>query len=179
VDPQTTIRELAGQVREDELGRHLANLSAPRSRDTAPEAAGASLAYLREVFACCGWQVVDQPCQDPVLGSGLNLVATLPGVTQPEALVVVGAQHDTVPSSPGADDNGSGLARLLELNTAPASTTKAMPSSAAASTRSSVSGRWCVWSVSGPGFMSVRRLCAGQPGSEDPASQMVPAVDYR
>ena len=32
-----------------------------------------------------------------------------------EALVVVGAHYDTVPGSPGADDNASGVAALIEL----------------------------------------------------------------
>jgi acetylornithine deacetylase/succinyl-diaminopimelate desuccinylase-like protein len=106
---------LASQIREEELPLHLARLPAGRSRATAPEAVEASLAYLREVFAAHGWQVTDQPSRDPVLGTGRNLLTSLPGVTQPEMLVVVGAHHDTVPGSPGADDNGSGLAGLLEL----------------------------------------------------------------
>ena len=109
------VRELATQVHDDALRLHLARLPAPRSRAIATAPAEATLAYLREAFATCGWQVTDQPCQDPVLGSGLNVLATLPGVVQPDTLVVVGAHHDTVPGSPGADDNSSGLAGLLEL----------------------------------------------------------------
>ena len=54
-----------------------------------------------------------QPCRDAVLGEGATLIASLRGAT--DALVVVGAHHDTVAGSPGADDNGSGLAALLEL----------------------------------------------------------------
>lgn len=41
-------------------------------------------------------------------------MATLLG-RQEDTLVVVGAHHDTVRNSPGADDNASGLAGLLEL----------------------------------------------------------------
>ena len=44
---------------------------------------------------------------------GVNLVAIGEGASD-EAVVVV-AHHDTVRDSPGADDNGSGLAALLEL----------------------------------------------------------------
>jgi Zn-dependent M28 family amino/carboxypeptidase len=44
---------------------------------------------------------------------GMNLVAIAEGQTD-EAIVIV-AHHDTVRDSPGADDNGSGLAVLLEL----------------------------------------------------------------
>jgi Zn-dependent M28 family amino/carboxypeptidase len=43
-----------------------------------------------------------------------NLVLDLPG-RQDRPLILVGAHYDTVPGSPGADDNGTGLAVLLEL----------------------------------------------------------------
>jgi hypothetical protein len=115
MDPPMSARMLASEVHQDELLLRLARLPAPRSRATTPEAVEATVAYVREVFVACGWQVTDQPCQDPALGSGRNLLASLPGVSQPETLVVVGAHHDTVPGSPGAGDNGSGLAGLLEL----------------------------------------------------------------
>jgi acetylornithine deacetylase/succinyl-diaminopimelate desuccinylase-like protein len=109
------VHEVPRQVQEDALGRHLASLPAPRHRAGANREVDAALAYLHEALAGCGWQVADQPCQDPFLGPGANLVATLSGTARPEQLVVVGAHHDTVPGSPGADDNGSGLAGLLEL----------------------------------------------------------------
>ncbi len=44
-----------------------------------------------------------------------NLVAELPGRVRPEEIVIVGAHYDTVPGSPGANDNGSGVAVLLAL----------------------------------------------------------------
>jgi Zn-dependent M28 family amino/carboxypeptidase len=45
---------------------------------------------------------------------GVNVIARLDGI-QPGPPVVIGAHYDTVPNSPGADDNGSGVAALLEL----------------------------------------------------------------
>ena len=115
VEPSALINELAGRVPGDALGAHLAALPAPRHRAGATPAVEATLAHLREAFTSSGWQVAEQPCRDRYLGSGVNLVATLPGAARPEELVVVGAHHDTVPGSPGADDNGSGVAGLLEL----------------------------------------------------------------
>jgi aminopeptidase YwaD len=45
-----------------------------------------------------------------------NLVLDLPGQgAQKRELVVVGAHYDSVPNCPGADDNGSALAALLEI----------------------------------------------------------------
>jgi aminopeptidase YwaD len=46
-------------------------------------------------------------------GRGVNVHATLGD--QHKRLFVVGAHYDTVPDSPGADDNASGVAALLEV----------------------------------------------------------------
>jgi Zn-dependent M28 family amino/carboxypeptidase len=44
-----------------------------------------------------------------------NLEATLPGASRPDEIVVVGAHYDSAEDAPGADDNGSGVAGVLEL----------------------------------------------------------------
>jgi len=44
-----------------------------------------------------------------------NLEAGLRGASRPEEIVVVGAHYDTVPGTPGANDNTSGLAAMLAL----------------------------------------------------------------
>jgi hypothetical protein len=44
-----------------------------------------------------------------------NIIVTLPGKTRPEEVVVIGAHYDTVVGSPGADDNASAVAALLEM----------------------------------------------------------------
>ncbi len=44
-----------------------------------------------------------------------NLVAELPGRSLRSEIVLVGAHYDTVPGSPGANDNGSGVAALVAL----------------------------------------------------------------
>jgi hypothetical protein len=44
-----------------------------------------------------------------------NLVAELTGTTSPEKIVVIGAHYDSVYGSPGANDNASAVAVLLEL----------------------------------------------------------------
>jgi Zn-dependent M28 family amino/carboxypeptidase len=108
------LADLARQVDASQLHRHLAALPGPRHRTGDAEAIESAINYLVQQFRLSRWEVVEQPCQDVVLGPGLNVVATLPG-QRTDAVVTVGAHHDTVPESPGADDNGSGLAGLLEL----------------------------------------------------------------
>lgn len=44
-----------------------------------------------------------------------NLEVTLRGKSRPDEFIVVGAHYDSVPSSPGADDNATGVAALIEL----------------------------------------------------------------
>lgn len=44
-----------------------------------------------------------------------NISAEIPGSTKPGEIIVVGAHYDTVYDCPGADDNTSGIAALLEL----------------------------------------------------------------
>jgi Zn-dependent M28 family amino/carboxypeptidase len=44
-----------------------------------------------------------------------NLILNLPGARSPSPPILIGAHYDTVPGSPGADDNATGIAVLLEL----------------------------------------------------------------
>ena len=44
-----------------------------------------------------------------------NLIVERTGKTQPDEIVVVGAHYDSALNAPGANDNGSGTAALLEL----------------------------------------------------------------
>ena len=44
-----------------------------------------------------------------------NIVAEKRGRTSPERVFILGAHYDTVPGSPGADDNASAIAVLLEI----------------------------------------------------------------
>jgi hypothetical protein len=46
---------------------------------------------------------------------GQNIVATLPGVQENGNLFVVSAHYDSAPTSPGADDDGSGVAAALAM----------------------------------------------------------------
>jgi aminopeptidase YwaD len=46
--------------------------------------------------------------------STANVVATKPGTTRPQESIVVGGHYDSVPGSPGANDNASGVAATLE-----------------------------------------------------------------
>lgn len=69
--------------------------------------------YIEEAFKRQGYKV---DSQEYVVESKTvrNLVAEIRGGTQANEIVVVGAHYDTVWDCPGADDNTSGVAALLE-----------------------------------------------------------------
>ncbi len=70
--------------------------------------------YIRGKFASGGASVVDE--EYVVDGRRVaNIRAEIPGITSPEKIIVVGAHYDTIEDTPGADDNASGIAGLLEL----------------------------------------------------------------
>jgi Zn-dependent M28 family amino/carboxypeptidase len=70
--------------------------------------------YCERSLATRGWTVSVQ--EFSVDGSSVrNVEAVKPGVKHPGEIIVVGAHYDTVVGSPGANDNGSGVAALFEL----------------------------------------------------------------
>ncbi len=79
-----------------------------------PQALEDAADYVHTEFARIGYRPLD-------LGYGAgaaryrNVQVELPGVRTPEQIVVIGAHYDTVAESPGADDNASGVAALIEL----------------------------------------------------------------
>jgi Peptidase family M28 len=60
-------------------------------------------------------------------GSTVNLIAERPGFDPGDEHLVVGAHLDTVPQAPGAEDNASGVAVLMELARLAAAQPPALP----------------------------------------------------
>jgi Zn-dependent M28 family amino/carboxypeptidase len=79
-----------------------------------PAAAVRAAAYLEGELSAMGYTVAAQE-YDAHGQRWRNLEATLRGSAQPEEIIVVGGHYDTAPGAPGADDNGSGVAGVLEL----------------------------------------------------------------
>lgn len=98
----------------DNLYRHVYHLSEHIGErhlwrgDTLHETAS----YIFEQFECAGYRPYRQQYtayKKPVA----NVIAEKSG--NKKELIVIGAHYDTVPGSPGADDNASAVAGLLEL----------------------------------------------------------------
>jgi hypothetical protein len=94
------VRALAGEIGERNIWR--------------PGSMEAAAAYIREMLVRYGYEVGSQ--EFTAFGrTALNLEVAIPGISRPEEIVLVSAHYDTVLNSPGANDNGSGVAGLLEL----------------------------------------------------------------
>lgn len=72
-------------------------------------------AYITGQFMSQGYRVVKQPFHYQGKEYS-NIIAELPGTSSPEKILVVGAHYDTVRTTPGADDNASGVAGVLCLS---------------------------------------------------------------
>jgi Zn-dependent M28 family amino/carboxypeptidase len=79
-----------------------------------PEALEAARRYIRETWQQLGYEVSEQEYPvDPLTCANLEISRL--GTEHPDQVILVGAHYDTVLGSPGANDNGSGIAVLLEL----------------------------------------------------------------
>ncbi len=75
-----------------------------------------AIEYLYETYKSFGYEPVKQ-CFDVRSAAGgktCNVYATLRGTENPELVYIIGSHFDSVPAGPGADDDSSGTAALLE-----------------------------------------------------------------
>lgn len=74
----------------------------------------AAAEYLEMTLADIGYEVRSQYFEIPE-GSVRNLEVEIKGTARPEEIVIVGGHYDSVVGCPGADDNASGTAAVIEL----------------------------------------------------------------
>ena len=104
------------QLIHDNLERHVTALAGRIGERNVwrPESMAAAAGYIRTTFEEAGYVVTVQSFTSRGLTVS-NLEAVLPGHGAADEIIVVGAHYDSVADSPGADDNASGVAALLEL----------------------------------------------------------------
>jgi len=100
----------------DNLRRHVETLAEQIGERNVwrAEALVAAASYIRNTLEDLGYQVRIQPFESE--GQTVqNIEVELTGSTAPQEIAVVGAHYDSVPDGPGANDNASGIAALLEI----------------------------------------------------------------
>jgi Zn-dependent M28 family amino/carboxypeptidase len=98
---QNHVEKLAGEIGEHNVFH--------------PEALAAAADYIIEQWRDQGYGVRKQSYRVRD-GECSNLEVTCPGTNRSEEIILIGAHYDSVTGSPGANDNGSGVAALLELS---------------------------------------------------------------
>jgi hypothetical protein len=111
--PPLTDRE---QLIHDNLKRHVEMLAGSIGERNVwrPDAMAAAAGYIRKTLEDAGYVVNVQSFPSRGLTMN-NFEAVLPGHGAAEEIIVVGAHYDSVADCPGADDNASGVAAMLEL----------------------------------------------------------------
>ncbi len=96
------------------LERDVRRLAVPRHPDTAPDALRAAGDFVALEMSAAGLRVERQPFTSN--GSEFhNVIGTMDGADPERPLLVVGAHFDSAPHTPGADDNASAVAAMLEV----------------------------------------------------------------
>ena len=105
------------QVTPNNLRKHVYTLAADIGERNVfrPQALHAAEEYISQTWQQQGYSVT----RNAYDVSGIqcaNLVITCAGSTGSEEMILIGAHYDSVRGCPGANDNGSGIAALLELS---------------------------------------------------------------
>ena len=79
-----------------------------------PDALAEASAYIQRVWLEQGYRVTPQTYEVEGIPCS-NLEVTHAGIKHSEQILLIGAHYDSVSGSPGANDNGSGVAALLEI----------------------------------------------------------------
>jgi hypothetical protein len=91
----------------------LAGLIGPRHLGR-PASIEAAIALIEREFAGMGETVRREGYPIAHECAGTNLIVERRGDSRPDEIVLLGAHYDTIPETPGADDNASAVAVLLE-----------------------------------------------------------------
>lgn len=98
------IRALLEKLQPWEFRQWVEKISVPRHFQVNPDSNEQTAYWLAQTLKSWGYDVKFQ-------GRYRNVVATSPGIGK--QAVLVGAHYDSVPMTPGADDNGSAVAAML------------------------------------------------------------------
>jgi hypothetical protein len=122
------IEALIDQVSSDNLMMHLTSLSNIPTRHVNSLHIGEAASYIYDSFAAAGGRIEVTYDEFPLTYNEIfttqrNVIATLPGSDPAAGIVIVGAHYDSrtidirddQSPAPGADDNASGVAALIEL----------------------------------------------------------------
>jgi len=92
----------------------LAGLIGPRTLKR-PKTIEATIGYIRGQWNDMGYSVAEET-YDAIGDIATNLIVERPDTKRSDEIILLGAHYDTVSTTPGADDNASAIAVLLEVS---------------------------------------------------------------
>ena len=102
-------RAFAGRLRD-----HVQAIASREHNPDHPAAYESVATYIEEALAKTGYAVQRQPVET-AKNLSRNIEVEISGSRPQPGIVIVGAHYDSVSGAPGANDNGSGVAAVLEL----------------------------------------------------------------
>ncbi len=108
------IQAIVDQVDSNRLHSNLDFIASPRNRFTSPGHLEAVKDSIEQAFIAADLETYRSAVPDGNY-TGQNIIGQLAGTTQAETVFIIDAHFDSVSNSPGADDNGSGVAGVLEV----------------------------------------------------------------
>ncbi|MEX0786455.1 MAG: M20/M25/M40 family metallo-hydrolase [Dehalococcoidia bacterium] len=111
---EVDVAALAASIDEQRLRDHVAAIDEPRGAFSEPEQLQATADYVQDQLEGFGLPVTLEPVSfaDATFP---NVIGVHEGALCPERVFVVGAHYDSVADTPGADDDASGVAGMLEI----------------------------------------------------------------
>ncbi|PKP27786.1 MAG: hypothetical protein CVU06_01040 [Bacteroidetes bacterium HGW-Bacteroidetes-22] len=117
VDTNQLVYEIVAKVDTQNIIATIARLQAFTTRKATTDSAVAAAEWIRQQFENMGYTVELQEFTMGNTASSPNVLATKTGTTYPEKVVIIGGHYDSYTWSdeaPGADDNASGTAGVIE-----------------------------------------------------------------
>jgi len=107
------VNEILKQISIDNMKTHIRKLEGVRHPIKDPEALEKAYQYIWDQLQSWGYEMKEHQFLD-VKKVFKNVIGMKPGIIEPEKIIIVIAHFDTVANSPGANDNASGVAAMLE-----------------------------------------------------------------
>jgi hypothetical protein len=117
VNPNPTSAASAAPGLAERLRGHVSAIASTEHNTDTPRALEHAAAYIETALTSAGYR----PTRQEYMAGGQrvrNIEAAVGNVAQgkrPDRIFIVGAHYDSAPGAPGANDNGSGTAAVLEL----------------------------------------------------------------
>ncbi len=117
-DANPMIEEMLAQVSATNITATVQHLQDYGTRDAYHPTSVVAQNWIKSQYEALGMSVEIQDFSMPSGSASDNVIATLPGTKYPDEYVIIGGHYDSYSSSsyaPGADDNASGSAGVLEI----------------------------------------------------------------